>query len=287
MPDITLTELFTGVIAVISTIVFFRGVPTKKDMESIKKDINMIVNRMDRHLEYHTRTKMLIKNVVLFFAMCAAASASSDLEYNQGYALSVAVERCDLVFVGRVKIIDYVYRRSIKTGYTTDITVEVEKLIKGTPNIGKQTVKFMIEGGEGIHPDTGEDLRLEVSNAVKYETGDRRLFFLARSNDPYHANWLYGKLIEYRGGLGAQKVNNDKISVLYLSNASDSRSLKVVIMPLDVVLDLTIASLKDKAGVVLLENQIKAELASSDGFVVVLSDTLKSTLKTGAKRITE
>lgn len=50
MPDITLTELFTGVIAVISTIVFFRRIPTKKDFQ-------MLVERMDRYLEYHAHNQ--------------------------------------------------------------------------------------------------------------------------------------------------------------------------------------------------------------------------------------
>ncbi len=46
MPDINLTEIFTGIIAVIAVIVFFRGIPTKKDFDRL-------VDRMDRHLEYH------------------------------------------------------------------------------------------------------------------------------------------------------------------------------------------------------------------------------------------
>jgi hypothetical protein len=45
-----LTEIFTGVIAVVAVITFFRGIPTKRDFERL-------VDRFDRHLEYHSRIK--------------------------------------------------------------------------------------------------------------------------------------------------------------------------------------------------------------------------------------
>ena len=71
---------------------------------------------------------------LILCVVCLVGTLVADLDYNKGYALFVAVERCDLVFIGRVKNIDYVFRRNTKVGYTTDITVGVTKLIKGTPN---------------------------------------------------------------------------------------------------------------------------------------------------------
>ena len=149
----------------------------------------------------------------------------ADLDYNKGYALCVAVERCDIVFIGRVKNIDYVFRRNTKVGYTTDITVGVTKLIKGTLNIDPRTVKFMIEGGEWIHPDTGEDLRLDLSDTVKYEIGAERLFFLARSTDAYHANFAYDRLIEYRGEWGTQKLIEDSVAIGFSLNCPIASTL--------------------------------------------------------------
>ncbi len=66
-----LTVCFSGIIALVAVITLFRGIPTRKDMESIKdnmqslraeirSDIKLLVDRIDslterfdRHLEYH------------------------------------------------------------------------------------------------------------------------------------------------------------------------------------------------------------------------------------------
>ena len=66
-----LTVCFSGTIALVAVITLFRGIPTRKDMESIKDDmqslraeirsdikllvdrIDSLTERFDRHLEYH------------------------------------------------------------------------------------------------------------------------------------------------------------------------------------------------------------------------------------------
>ncbi len=66
-----LTVCFSGIIALVAVITLFRGIPTRKDMESIKDDmqslraeirsdikllvdrIDSLTERFDRHLEYH------------------------------------------------------------------------------------------------------------------------------------------------------------------------------------------------------------------------------------------
>lgn len=66
-----LTVCFSGIIALVAVITLFRGLPTRKDMESIKDDmqslraeiqsdikllvdrIGSLTERFDRHLEYH------------------------------------------------------------------------------------------------------------------------------------------------------------------------------------------------------------------------------------------
>lgn len=45
-----LTEIFTGVIAFVAIITFIRGIPTKKDFDRL-------VDRFDKHLEYHAHAK--------------------------------------------------------------------------------------------------------------------------------------------------------------------------------------------------------------------------------------
>ena len=55
-----LTVIFSGTIAFVSLIAFTRGIPTREDIESMKNDIQLLINRMDslterfeRHLEFH------------------------------------------------------------------------------------------------------------------------------------------------------------------------------------------------------------------------------------------
>ena len=53
MPKIGLNDIFTGVIVVILVITFFRGIPTRADIQSIEIKIEKLTERIDRHLEYH------------------------------------------------------------------------------------------------------------------------------------------------------------------------------------------------------------------------------------------
>ena len=55
-----LTVIFSGTIAFVSLITFIRGIPTREDIESMKNDIQLLINRMDslterfeRRLEFH------------------------------------------------------------------------------------------------------------------------------------------------------------------------------------------------------------------------------------------
>ena len=62
-----LTVIFSGTIAFVSLITFIRGIPTRDDIESMKSDIQLLINRLDgltermdklterfeRHLEFH------------------------------------------------------------------------------------------------------------------------------------------------------------------------------------------------------------------------------------------
>lgn len=224
--------------------------------------------------------------ILLTCVLCLPV-AWGDLEYNKGFTLSEAVDKCDLVFVGRITALDFVFRRDILSGYTTDVVIEVTKLIKGKPNAGPTTVKFMILGGEGIHPDTGEDLRVETSTEVEYKLGDRRLFFLASSTGAHRANYPYDGLYEWRRHFGVQKVNDGKILMFYILNISHPNELKGAKMSLDVVLELAKATQEDKEGVVLLEDLIKTELKRGNDFVIELPSNVTSKLKAGAKKIND
>ena len=55
--NVGLTEIFTGIIAIATIITVVRGIPTRGDIADIKVAIANLVDRFDRHLEYHAHTK--------------------------------------------------------------------------------------------------------------------------------------------------------------------------------------------------------------------------------------
>ena len=58
---------------------------------------------------------------IVLFALCLLDAFAFDVEYNEGYTLSKIVERCDLVVVGRVTEVKFVWRDNIETKHTTDV----------------------------------------------------------------------------------------------------------------------------------------------------------------------
>ena len=60
---------------------------------------------------------------VVLFVLCLPAASALDVEYNEGYALSKTVERSDLIVVGRVTEIEFIWRDNIESKHTTDITL--------------------------------------------------------------------------------------------------------------------------------------------------------------------
>ena len=106
----------------------------------------------------------------------------------EGLGISSMVKHSDRVFIGEVIEMEYVFREDLPPQDTTDITIKVEKMIKGEPNAGEDRVKFMIGGGEGIHPITGEKRICLVVGAPEFEIGEWVLIFLKKNK----------RLIEHR-----------------------------------------------------------------------------------------
>ena len=125
---------------------------------------------------------MQMRNVVLvvvaLFVIPLSAFAFTNLEYKEGFAMSKMVERCDIVVRGRVTDLEGVWRENIDYNVTTDVTITVDEIIKGSVNAGADTVKFMIQGGTATNPNTGEEQVLWVSSVPTYELNERILLFL-------------------------------------------------------------------------------------------------------------
>lgn len=209
-------------------------------------------------------------------------------EFLKEYALLKFVEINELVVVGRVTGKEFVMRTNIIDKFTTDITVTVDEVIKGTPNHGTDRVKFMIRGGEGLHPVTGEPISMGVSDQPDFTLGDKVMLFLTNgeSKEPDNVHRPYNRYRIARGTYGRRLVVDDKVYMDYL--ASDSltdNSLKSVEMPLDMAVDLAKAFGRDKDAAILLENTIKNLVNISSDDLIKLNATTIQNIKTGAKQI--
>ena len=224
---------------------------------------------------------MVILSCILFLSNASAF----DVEYNEGFAISKTIEMCKVVVVGRVTQIDFVWRDNIEIKHTTDVTVTVDQMIKGTPNVGSDRVRFMIEGGTCTNPNTGRTNRRSVSGVPTFEIGERILLFLIEAEDPYYENFPYGRLYPYREGYGKAVIKDESIFRIYLLSKTDASDLKVVKMPLELAMNLCKAAKKDVDETAKLELDIKADMRSSDKKLVTLSEARIKSLKDKAKVI--
>ena len=237
--------------------------------------------------------KVLMAAFVLF-AFCgfntAWGSMPGDPELNENYALLKMVEECDLVVAGRVSSIDYVVRESVlpdgRGALTTDITVSVDQVLKGKPNGGEGTVKFMILGGRSVHPETGKRVRMSVSGVPEFTVDEEMLVFLKQGDphDPgsFARNFPHGRHELHIGAYGKRAIKNGNVNMLY---GDIDNPLQLVEMPLDLAVKLGKASQKDKSAAVRLENVIKAmALAETEG-IVTLDTAIIDNLKRKAQRI--
>lgn len=217
-------------------------------------------------------------------------SMPGDPEYNENYALLKMVEDCDLVVTGRVRSIDYVVRQNVWPdgggSLTTDITVSVDQVLKGTPNAGEDTVKFMILGGRGVNPRTGKRMRMVVSNRPEFAVDEELLVFLKQGDkdDPgsFSRNFPHSRYRVYTGTYGKRAIENGNVTMMY---GDIDNPLKLVDMPVELAVKLGKASQKDKPAAVRLENVIKAmALTESDGRVTITS-AIVDDLKRKAQRI--
>ena len=228
------------------------------------------------------RVAVLANLVVVLFVLCLSDALSWDSEYRQGFALSKSVELSDLIVVGRVVRKQYVFRANIESLATTDITVAVDQVIKGTPNAGKDRVKFMLEGGQVINPNTGEGINLHVGHQAEFALNEQVLLFMVNSTDSYYKNYPYDRFHLYRGEYGKKIIKDDKLGLLY---AMDNDKLKPVRMPVDLAVQLCKAADKDKDAMVELENDIKDVIAQRTGSDINLSQTLIDRLMEKRERL--
>ena len=220
--------------------------------------------------------------ISLSVALCLSNAFGWDSEYRQGFALSNLVELSDLIVVGRVTQKDFVRRQNIEGEITTDVTVTVTEVVKGTPNAGTQQVKFIYLGGEYIDPITGELCVVTLTHEPEFSVDEEILLFLYNADGTRYENYPYDGVQVSRGDYGKRLIKDDTVTMLY---AMDDDKLKPVEMPLDLAVKLAKAADKEKERVVSLENDIKSAMRHHVGSDIGLSESLIERLTKEAQKV--
>ena len=230
--------------------------------------------------------RLVVLAGVVLFALCLFDAFGWYSEYQKSFALSSFAETCEIIVVGRVVQKDYVERvldpdHGQQT--TTDITVEVSEVVKGTPNAGKKKVKFMYLGGVYTDPIEGVEMRVVHTDQPEFSVGEAVLLFLNKRTTERYALWPHGKFTVHRRNFGKKLIVDDTIMTLY---AMEDDSLQPVILPLELAIKLIKAANKDKEKIELLEQNITDAIKRNIGDdVTSLSDAVKARLSNEAQKV--
>ena len=215
-----------------------------------------------------------------------SVSTGSGARYNEGFTLLKLVQRSTVVVVGTAANLEYAYRENIPGGFTTDVVILVEKLIKGDANLGENRVIFMIEGGQGISRYDGEMVKPTVSSEPKFEVGEKVMLFLwDHSESGYYDNYPYDRLHLFRGRYGKRTIVDNKLMLRYPAASENNHDLKLTELPLDLAVKLAMASLKDKESAQALEGQKKTLVWDNTDTKVILSESLVEKLINESQKI--
>jgi hypothetical protein len=159
---------------------------------------------------------------------------------------------------------NFVFRDEVNPDYTTDVTIEVRDIIKGKPNVQDRLIRFMILGGTGIHPRTGEDLTCDVSVSPKFKINEKVLLFL-KKNPRLPYSGIHDGLYPIGGAYGKMGVINNSVHFPYtyeetITYSLDGRAMtkvinnhRIVELPLELVVKLARASIIDPGALKALE----------------------------------
>lgn len=225
--------------------------------------------------------RLIVLIGVALFVLCLSETSATTLgPYPPGFNISNVTDDSELIFVGTVTQTEFVYRAETRYKLTTDVTVSVEDMIKGEPNNGENSVKFMARGGSGFDELTSRRRKLRVVGAHEFEVGDRALFFLNKITRA-NANIPHGGYLTFRYNYGKREVKDEHVNLLYTLDDDSRRSVK---MPVDLAALIGKAAVKDKDATLLLESDIKSAIRGQTG-LASLTPTLVDTLKIEAQDI--
>ena len=241
---------------------------------------------------------------VIFCGFLPSQSECSTALFEPGYQITTLVEHNHLVVVGTVASMEFVFREAVPPQYTTDIVIHIEEVVKGTPNYGEGGVKFMIPGGTGFNPNDGEIGTGKTEGCPEFKLNERVLLFLSKSKNrhPEKFKHLPPPPIIPHGGLyipgsfGKIDVKYDEVAIPYTfkkevfseyhQTMREEPYIRIITLPLDLVIQIAKASIKDYDATKLLEENIKDYLDKTPiGSKPKLDEELIDKLKAEAKRI--
>lgn len=215
------------------------------------------------HKRFVTLASFVSLTVVLSVLCLPSVSGSSMGPYEKGFSIANVVDDSNLVVFGEVVKKQFVFREEF--GRTTDITIDVREMIKGTPNAGDGHVKFMIDGGTGTNPNTGRTLTKIVSGTPEFELNETVLLFLEKNTEFQKP---HGGYYVFYGTYGKRLMKHGKVTLYY---TLDNDEVKVIDLPIGLVIQIAKAAAKDYEAASRLENDIRAHII----FFQKLTDRLK------------
>ena len=244
--------------------------------------------------------------IVIFCALLPSQSECSTALFDPGYQIATLIEHNHLVIVGTVASMEFVFREDVPPQYTTDIVIHIEEIVKGTPNYGEGGVKFMIPGGTGFNPKEGKVGTGESEGCPEFRLNDRVLLFLSKSKNRHSERFKHlppppiiphdGLYIS--GRFGKIDIKYDEVAIPYTfkkevfseyhQKVKERTYTRSITLPLDLVLQIAKASIKDYDATKLLEENIKDNIDKTPiDSKPKLDGKLIDKLKAGAKRILE
>ena len=186
--------------------------------------------------------------LVLFLFLPCSSDALYLASPSWNYNIANLVKHTDLVVLGKVTGM-----RLIPQEYSTSITLKVESVIKGDPAVGDRLLRFTVADWAGMKKHRGKRILWSVEGSLKFRLGERLLLFMGGSHGDYRIFRPSGKIM----------VTDNKVSIPYtykINRFSDyyneMRERKVrrfVELPLDLVVKVAKASIKDYDAITAIE----------------------------------
>ena len=190
-------------------------------------------------------------------------------------ALTHQVGKSKLVVVGSVTDKRFIWN-DFAQGPATEITVKADDVIKGTPNVTLDMVKFMVSGGEAVNPYTGETIKKDPSHQREFEIGEKALFFfnqMYKSTAAYKAHPYDGF---YLSRTGKKPIENNSVKLRLLGEPYPK-----IVLPIDLIIFLGKATVVDRETAMMIEDAILFfMLESKQGTTELPEDLIESVLFT-------